>query len=160
MNRFGMSRLTAAGFMICGLCQSTVVIATATSSNMGRVAAGDIRAHRQSIPQLRVYGQAPRKQSTKTHTGHSHSYSHAGNYSIYSRAASVRRTSIGRVTRSSSARRSFRKSNPCPSTGQTSGVCPGHVMDHVAPLKRGGADHPSNMQWQTTEAAKIKDKTE
>jgi len=27
---------------------------------------------------------------------------------------------------------------------------------HVQPLKRGGADSPSNMQWQTIEAAKIK----
>jgi len=30
----------------------------------------------------------------------------------------------------------------------------------VKPLKRGGADHPSNMQWQTAQAAKQKDKTE
>jgi hypothetical protein len=28
------------------------------------------------------------------------------------------------------------------------------------PLKRGGRDAPSNMQWQTTAAAKAKDKTE
>jgi hypothetical protein len=28
------------------------------------------------------------------------------------------------------------------------------------PLKRGGADSPSNMQWQTTAAAKAKDKIE
>jgi hypothetical protein len=34
------------------------------------------------------------------------------------------------------------------------------VIDHVKPLKRGGADEPSNMQWQTKEAAKQKDKTE
>lgn len=33
-------------------------------------------------------------------------------------------------------------------------------IDHVTPLKRGGADSPSNMQLQTKEAAKIKDKTE
>lgn len=38
------------------------------------------------------------------------------------------------------------------------GACPGYVIDHVTPLKRGGADSPSNMQWQTREAAKIKDK--
>jgi hypothetical protein len=34
------------------------------------------------------------------------------------------------------------------------------VVDHVTPLKRGGADAPSNMQWQTKEAAKAKDKSE
>ncbi len=37
---------------------------------------------------------------------------------------------------------------------------PGHVVDHVVPLACGGADAPSNMQWQTTEEAKAKDKVE
>jgi hypothetical protein len=32
------------------------------------------------------------------------------------------------------------------------------VVDHIAPLKRGGADTPSDMQWQTK--AKAKDKVE
>jgi len=34
------------------------------------------------------------------------------------------------------------------------------VIDHVTPLKRGGADDPSNMQWHTTADAKAKDKVE
>jgi hypothetical protein len=34
------------------------------------------------------------------------------------------------------------------------------VIDHVQALKHGGADAPSNMQWQTTAAAKAKDKIE
>jgi hypothetical protein len=34
------------------------------------------------------------------------------------------------------------------------------VIDHVVPLKRGGADAPTNMQWQTVTAAKAKDKVE
>ena len=37
---------------------------------------------------------------------------------------------------------------------------PGYVIDHIDPLKRGGADIPSNMQWQTVEAAKAKDRVE
>jgi len=37
---------------------------------------------------------------------------------------------------------------------------PGYVVDHRVPLACGGADAPSNMQWQTVEAAKLKDKTE
>jgi hypothetical protein len=37
---------------------------------------------------------------------------------------------------------------------------PGHVVDHVVALKRGGADKPSNMQWQTIAAGKAKDKIE
>jgi hypothetical protein len=55
-------------------------------------------------------------------------------------------------------RRAFQHSHPCPSTGKTSGACPGYVLDPVVPLKRGGPDRPSNMQWQTTAEAKAKDK--
>jgi len=36
----------------------------------------------------------------------------------------------------------------------------GYVVDHVVPLACGGADAPSNMQWQTAEEAKAKDKWE
>jgi len=36
----------------------------------------------------------------------------------------------------------------------------GYVVDHITPLKRGGADSPSNMQWQTKADAKAKDKVE
>lgn len=77
-----------------------------------------------------------------------------------SRCSSCSRNSTGRISRSPVAKYSFERSNPCPSTGRTSGGCPGYVVDHVAPLKRGGADSPSNMQWQTKEAAKEKDRTE
>ena len=37
---------------------------------------------------------------------------------------------------------------------------PGHIVDHIVPLKRGGADNPGNMQWQTEADAKAKDKWE
>jgi hypothetical protein len=58
------------------------------------------------------------------------------------------------------AKHDFQKSQPCPSTHKTTGACPGYVIDHITPLKRGGADSPSNMQWQTTAAAKAKDRAE
>ena len=45
------------------------------------------------------------------------------------------------------------------STGYPNGR-PGYVVDHIVPLKRGGADTPANMQWQTEAAAKAKDKWE
>jgi len=37
---------------------------------------------------------------------------------------------------------------------------PGYIIDHIKPLKKGGCDCPSNMQWQTKAAAKAKDKWE
>lgn len=54
----------------------------------------------------------------------------------------------------------FKRDNPCPSTGDRRGSCPGYVIDHMIPLKRGGQDTPENMQWQTKEEAKAKDKWE
>lgn len=76
------------------------------------------------------------------------------------RCQSCPRDSSGRIKRSASARAAFRKANPCPSTGRRSGACPGYVIDHIRALKRGGADHPSNMQWQTRAAARAKDRIE
>ena len=66
----------------------------------------------------------------------------------------------GKIARSAKAKDEFKHSHPCPSTGRASGACPGYVIDHVQALKHGGADSPNNMQWQTTAAAKEKDKWE
>jgi hypothetical protein len=78
----------------------------------------------------------------------------------YAFHSSVERTSSGKIKRSKAAKGAFEHQQPCPSTGKTSGRCPGYIVDHVKPLECGGADAPSNMQWQTTQAAKLKDKTE
>jgi len=69
-------------------------------------------------------------------------------------AAGVKRNGHGKIARSSKAKDSFMKQ-----TGYPHGR-PGYVVDHVVPLKRGGSDAPSNMQWQTKEAAEAKDKWE
>jgi len=36
--------------------------------------------------------------------------------------------------RSASVKREFQLTQPCPSTGRTSGACPGYIKDHVKPL--------------------------
>ena len=62
--------------------------------------------------------------------------------------------------RSRAQRDAFQRAHPCPATGKSTGACPGYVIDHKVALKRGGADVPQNMQWQTKQAAKAKDKVE
>jgi hypothetical protein len=47
-----------------------------------------------------------------------------------------------------------------PSTGKTSGPCPGYVIDHRVALKHGGLDDSGNMEWQTKAEAKAKDRVE
>jgi hypothetical protein len=76
------------------------------------------------------------------------------------RGVGVARDKNGHIARSSTARQQFMKQHPCPSTGKTSGACPGYVVDHIQALKHGGKDEPSNMQWQTIQAAKDKDRWE
>jgi hypothetical protein len=78
----------------------------------------------------------------------------------YNLHASVQRDNHGKIHRSQAAKAAFERQSPCPSTGKASGQCSGYVVDHVTPLECGGADAPSNMQWQTTADAKAKDKTE
>lgn len=95
-------------------------------------------------------GKGGTKSVESTHKGH-----HNSNY-----AAGVPRDSHGRIARDPRARNEFKRTQPCPATGKSGGSCPGYVIDHVQPLKRGGADVPANMQWQTEGAARRKDRTE
>ncbi len=76
------------------------------------------------------------------------------------RCERCQRNPNGRIHRDSTARYAFRSENPCPVTGDTRGACPGYVIDHVRPLACGGADEPSNMQWQSRIAAREKDRWE
>jgi hypothetical protein len=62
-----------------------------------------------------------------------------------------------KIHRSAGARQHFKQLHPCPPTGRSAGKCPGYVIDHVKPLACGGADHPSNMQWQTVAEGRAKD---
>lgn len=62
--------------------------------------------------------------------------------------------------RSYKAKAEFKRLHYCPSTGLPKGSCLGYIVDHKIALKRGSADDVSNMQWQTVEEAKAKDKWE
>jgi len=98
--------------------------------------------------------------STYHAPGHSHAaphhtyvhHDHSGHPKSY--AYGVPRDKNGRIKRSEEAKRQFMKE-----TGYPNGR-PGYVIDHIVPLSKGGADAPSNMQWQTVEEAKAKDKVE
>lgn len=83
---------------------------------------------------------------TPSHRSSTH---HNGNYVV-----GVKRDSHGRIKRSEAAKRDFMKQ-----TGYPKGR-PGYVVDHIKPLKKGGCDCPENMQWQSKEAARAKDKWE
>ena len=75
-------------------------------------------------------------------------------------SAVIQRDAHGRIVRSQAARAEFKREHPCPATMKPTGPCPGYIIDHVIALKRGGADSPANMQWQTVEDAKAKDRVE
>ena len=84
-----------------------------------------------------------------------HNNSRTGDYHCH---RSTYRTPSERAParRSTSARSEFRRYAPCPSTGRTTGSCPGYEVDHVDPLACGGADAPWNMQWLTREQNRSK----
>jgi hypothetical protein len=80
--------------------------------------------------------------------------SSAPSFRVPTTSSSVARDADGRIKRSESAKREFMRM-----TGYPNGR-PGYVVDHIIPLKRGGCDCSANMQWQTIEQAKAKDRRE
>lgn len=57
------------------------------------------------------------------------------------------RDSDGVILRDRAVLRQFQQRYPCPSTGKTTGACPGWYKDHVVPLVCGGCDTMENLQW-------------
>ena len=64
------------------------------------------------------------------------------------------RDTHGRIRRSAAAKHQFETQSGYPH-GR-----PGYVVDHIVALACGGADVPSNMQWQSVADGKAKDTTE
>jgi len=74
--------------------------------------------------------------------------------------AAIERDAHGRIKRSESAKNDFKVYHPCPANGRRFKSCPGYVIDHIKALACGGVDDSDNMQWQSIEAGKAKDKWE
>lgn len=53
---------------------------------------------------------------------------------------------------------SSRASLPC--QWLVTGACPGYLIDHIVPLYRGGPDSAANMQWQSRQEARYKDRAD
>jgi len=91
------------------------------------------------------------RRTSGSHPSSSHSHSR----SVHTRSHThAQRRSHGRIKRSETAKREFMRQTGYPHGRK------GYVVDHIVPLACGGADDPSNMQWQTVAEAKAKDKVE
>src|SRR5579862_9080563 len=91
--------------------------------------------------------------SSSSHSGKTKT-AHVRTPRTKSYSSAAQRDSRGRIKRSAAAKDQFMRETGYPHGRK------GYVVDHINPLACGGADAPSNMQWQTKADAKAKDKTE
>jgi hypothetical protein len=75
------------------------------------------------------------------------------------RCKDCERSPSGLIPSNPAAVKAFKWIHPCPSTGKSSGSCPGYVLGHAIPLACGGADMPKNMRWQTKAQARSQELT-
>jgi hypothetical protein len=164
-----LRRVSTRSFLLIITLLLMVVPVVASGSRSGYGRSSSNRSHSSTRSHhSRSSASSSRRQSSSGHAHRSHpahNSSHSsGTVSHRSRQTSpngtVQRDSHGRIKRSAAAKDAFKRQQPCPSTGKSRGACPGYVIDHVKPLECGGADAPSNMQWQTVAAGKAKDTTE
>lgn len=156
-----MRRIVALLFLLCCLAVVSPAVGPGSHSSHSRAARSSkskpvhVRGytHKDGTYVAPYYRSAP---GTAEH--HSADVTHTTAHSAT--GGTIERDSRGRIKRSASVRRDFMRSHPCPSTGKTSGRCPGYIIDHVQALECGGPDSATNMQWQTTADAKAKDKLE
>lgn len=116
-------------FMACALMPAGVAAKGASSSHS---------SSHSGTHSSESYASRGPSHSVSRSGGHSSS-SHSQGYRSGNRAAGVARDAHGRIARSQQAKNEFKKSHPCPTTGKSSGACRGYVIDHLTPIKRGGA---------------------
>ena len=96
---------------------------------------------------------ASNSHSSQASSGHSESHKSRSKKSA-SKCSTCTRDHHGKIKRSGKAKHDFERQSGYPHGRK------GYVVDHIRPLECGGADVPSNMQWQTIAEAKAKDRTE
>jgi len=138
---------------------STHSTSTHSSSTSSKTSGTKTSAHSSSTHSTTTHPSSTASKTSGTHTStHSSSSSVSGQTSTTHHSANYcatcARDKNGKILRGEEAKDAFKKQ-----TGYPKGR-PGYVIDHIVPLACGGADAPSNMQWQTAAAAKAKDKTE
>ena len=62
-----------------------------------------------------------------------------------------KRNAAGVIIRRADVRAAFQRQHPCPSTGLTTGACPGWQKNHDRSLACGGCDAVSNLSWIPTD---------
>jgi hypothetical protein len=149
-----MIRLLGATLLFCALTFSPAVRAQHHSSG------GHSHSSKSSSHASKSTTRSSKSKNKGGGPTHTHSYRKDHMALGYTPHPSVRRDSHGKIKRRRAVTEAFQRQHACPSTGRTTGPCPGYIKDHIRPLECGGADDSSNMQWQTTTAAKEKDKTE
>lgn len=126
----------------------------------GHTASGTTSSHSGGTTRSPNGGHGSGHPGTTTHRATSHAPNASSPHTGSQKAPGVQRDARGKIQRDPEQKAKFKRTHPCPSTGKTGGACPGYVVDHVQALKHGGRDDPSNMQWQTVQQGKAKDKVE
>lgn len=109
-----------------------------------------VKAHERKAPKEKRSSGS----SKPTHATSSSTSTPPVSHASHLRCENCDRDEHGKIVRSKDARKTFEKA-----TGFPKGR-PGFVIDHIVPLACGGLDLPSNMQWQTKEEARAKDRVE
>jgi len=151
-----MKRLLALVALVLSLTLSSFSVATATSHS-SKPSTSTKKVHVEGYYRKDGTYVAPHYRSVPDSTGTSTSKKSSGRTSSASGTKGCKtcpRDKNGKIKRDPAAKKAFMKQ-----TGYPNGR-PGYVVDHVIPLECGGADDPSNMQWQTVAEGKAKDKTE